>query len=106
MLIPGKEAVGREVSLSEARLVAWSESVPADHCLRVTVGAQGDGAGVELRAFDAADDEVDRAQAAHAVSVRACARADAGQTVRFELRGGPGHLDAVLGERVEPLESP
>jgi hypothetical protein len=101
MLLAGRGGTTRELSLDGSHVVKWTENVPADRCLRITVGAQGNGAGIDLRAFDAADDELDRAQAAHAASVRACARGDGGQTVRFELRADTGRLDAVLGERLE-----
>jgi hypothetical protein len=99
MLLEGKDATAREVSLDPARVDAWTESVAAGRCVRVTVGAQGEGAGVELRAYDAADGaEMDRAAAAHATSVRACA-AEAARKVRFEVRASAGKLDAVVGER-------
>jgi hypothetical protein len=68
--------------------------------MRVTIGTQGEGLGVELRAIDGADgEEIDRSEAAHAASVRACATADAARTVRFEARASAGHLEAVIGER-------
>jgi hypothetical protein len=101
MVLTGKGGATRELSLDGSRVVIWTENVPAERCLRVTVGAEGDGAGLDLRAFDAGDDELDRAQAAHAASVRACAHGDSGQAIRFELHADAGHLDAVLGERLE-----
>jgi hypothetical protein len=64
------------------------------------VGAEGDGAGVEMRAYDAASDEIDRAEAAHAASVRACAPQDQARAVRLEVRASAGRLSAVLGERL------
>jgi hypothetical protein len=100
MVLSGKEGVVRELVLDAARTVTWTEEVPAGRCLRVSVGAQGDGAGLELRAFEGADAEIDREQAAHAASVRACAQ-DAARTVRFEVHASAGRLEAVLGERIE-----
>jgi hypothetical protein len=68
--------------------------------VRVAIGVQGEGLGVELRAIDgSAGEEIDRSEAAHAASVRACAPADAARTVRFEARASAGKLDAVIGAR-------
>lgn len=99
-LLSGKEGVVRELTLDADRTISWTEDVPAGRCLRVAVGAQGEGAGLELRAFEGLDAEIDRAQAAHAASVRACAQ-DTVRTVRFEIHASAGRLDAVLGERIE-----
>jgi hypothetical protein len=100
MQFEGKEAVAREQSLDAARVASWIESIGAGRCMRVAIGAQGDGLGVELRAIDGADgEEIDRSEAAHAASVRACAPADAARSVRFEARASAGRLDAVIGER-------
>jgi hypothetical protein len=99
MLLEGKGAV-RGVALDAAHEVSWTTSVPAGRCLRVTVGVQGEGAGVDLRASDPVDgSDVDRAEAAHAAGVRACAPADAPRTVRFDLRASAGRLDAVVAEQ-------
>jgi hypothetical protein len=103
MLLAGKDTATRGMTLDGGRLVSWSDSVPADRCVRATVGAQGDGAGLDLRAFDGTDDEIDRSHGAHAASVRGCARPDAGGVIRFELSVDAGRLDVVLGERVEAL---
>lgn len=100
MLLSGKEGAVRELALDAARTISWTEDVPAGRCLRVAVGAQGDGAGIDLRAFEGSDTEIDRAQAAHAASVRACAQ-ETPRTVRFEVHASAGRLDAVLGERIE-----
>ncbi len=100
MLLEGKGAPARGVSLDASHEVSWTESVPAGRCLRVTVGVQGDGTGVDLRASNPADaTDVDRSQAAHAASVRACATADAARSVRFDLRASAGRVDAVVGEQ-------
>lgn len=104
MLLSGKEGVVRELALDEARTISWTEDVPPGRCLRVAVGAQGEGAGLELRAFEGPDAEIDRAQAAHAASVRACAQ-DTARTIRFEVHASAGRLDAVLGERIESSDS-
>ncbi len=99
MLLSGKPGAVRELSLDPIRTLAWVESVPAGKCVRATVGAEGPGGGVELRAFDVDDAEIDRSEAAHAASVRACSPADAAHSFRFEVRSSAGHMDAVLGIR-------
>jgi hypothetical protein len=100
MLLEGKGAPARAVSLDASHEVSWTESVAAGRCLRVTVGVQGDGTGVDLRASNPADgSDVDRSQAAHAASVRACATLDAARSVRFDLRASAGRVDAVVGEQ-------
>jgi hypothetical protein len=106
MLFDGNEAVVRELSLAADRVVSWTETVPAGRCLQATVGVEGNGAGVEIRAFEGADSEVDRAEAAYAASVRPCAAADSARSVRLEARASAGHMDAVLGERVIGKDPP
>jgi hypothetical protein len=65
------------------------------------VGAEGEGTGLELRAFDATTgDELDRSHAERAVSVRACAPEKSVPDVRIELRATSAKLDVVIGERV------
>lgn len=101
MLHDGKEAPARVLSLDAARVIAWTETIAAGRCLRVTIGAQGEGAGIELRVFDPADgSDLDRSEAAHAATVRACAPSGATRDIRVEARASAGRMDAVLGERV------
>jgi hypothetical protein len=101
MLSEGKRAAIRDVSLDAAHELSWTENVAAGHCVRVTVGGQGDGAGLDLRVSTPGDaTDLDRSQAAHAVSVRACATLDEARSVHFELRASAGRLDAVVGEQV------
>jgi len=105
MVVEGKRKPVRDVSLDAAHELSWTESVAAGRCLRVTVGAQGEGAGMDLRASSPADPtDLDRSQAAHAVSVRACAAMDEPRSVHFELRASAGRLDAVVGEQVTGKE--
>lgn len=100
MLFEGKGGV-RGVSLDAAHDLSWTAAAPAGRCVRVTVGVQGEGTGVDLRASDPADGaDVDRSEAAHAASVRACAPPDGPRTVRFDLRASAGKVDAVIGEQV------
>jgi hypothetical protein len=91
----------RAATLEEGKLLAWTETVPPWGCLQVTAGAEGDGSGLELRAFDpVTGEELDRSHAERAVSVRACAPEKKVPDVRFELRVTGGKLDVVVGERV------
>jgi hypothetical protein len=101
-LFDGKELALRELSLDAERLVAWSETIAAGACLRATIGAQGEGAGVEVRVFDVDGSEIDRSESAHAAGVRACAGPEAARTVKIEVRASAGRMDAVLGERLGP----
>jgi hypothetical protein len=70
----------------------------------VALGVEGPGAGVEVRAFDDGDVEVDRSEAPFAAAVRACAKQDGPRAIRFEARASAGHLEAVVGERLEPVD--
>jgi hypothetical protein len=100
MLLEGRGGAGRVVTLDASHESSWTETVAAGRCVRVTVGVQGDGAGVDLRAWSPPDGaDIDRSQAAHAASVRACATPEAPRTVRFDLRASAGKLEAVIGEQ-------
>jgi hypothetical protein len=101
MVLPGVPVSARVLALEPDRLTTWTETVPPSGCLEVSVGAEGEGSGLELRAFDTSSgDELDRSHAARAVGVRACAPKLAVPVVRFELRATSGRLDVVVGERV------
>jgi hypothetical protein len=101
-MLEGAPLSARALGLDPAHLVSWSETVLPGKCVRVAVGAQGEGVGLDLRAFDVGagtSTEIDRSHAANAASVRACAPPEAPRQVRFELRATTGKLDAVVGER-------
>jgi hypothetical protein len=100
MLLDGVELAVRSESIAAEHLLTWAETVPPASCLQAVVGVEGNGGGVELRAFEGTDDEVDRSEAAYATAVRACAPGEAARIVRFELRAAAGRLDAVVGERL------
>jgi hypothetical protein len=100
-VLQGKERSVRVVLLDAANRVSWGELVPADRCARVSVGVQGEGAGVDLRVFDEANVELDRAEGPDAAQVRACASAGVGRLVHFEMRASAGNLKAVVGERLD-----
>jgi hypothetical protein len=96
MLFEGKQAPVRDLVLTSDQVVSWYENIGHGHCVRATVGAEGSGAGVELRIFDGTGTEIDRSESAHAASVRACATADASRSVRIELRASSGRMAALL----------
>lgn len=100
MLLVGKAAPARGVALDAGHVVSWTETIAAGRCVRVTVGVQGDGAGVDLRASNPKDGaDIDQSEAAHAASVRACAPADGARSVRFDLSASAGRVDALVGEQ-------
>jgi hypothetical protein len=96
MIFEGKQAPVRDLALTSDHLVAWNENVAAGRCVRATVGVEGPGAGIEMRAFDGAGTEIDRSEAAHSASVRACAPSDAPRSVRIEVRASAGRMAALL----------
>ncbi|HEY8038339.1 MAG TPA: hypothetical protein VIF15_01035 [Polyangiaceae bacterium] len=105
MLLEGRGAPVRSVALDPATGTSWTESVAAGRCVRVTVGAQGDGAGVDVRASDADGSDLDRSESAYAASVRACAPADAARSVHFDVRASAGHVDALIGEQTSQVSA-
>jgi hypothetical protein len=97
----GKPGAVRHVVLDAAHQTVQSTNIPADACLRVAVGAQGEGTGLELRIYDAVTgEELDRSHGQSAASVRACAGPGSPRSVRLDARATAGKLDAVVGERV------
>lgn len=96
----GKAGVVRHAVLEPARRYVHDANIPAGQCVAVAVGVEGEGTGLELRAFDAVTgDELDRAHGQDAAAVRACA-GPAARSIRVEARATAGKLDAVLGERL------
>jgi hypothetical protein len=101
LILEGQPLNVRALTLDATRLSSFDETVAPGKCLRVAVGAEGPGTGVELRVFDRADtDEVDRSHGERAAAVRACAPATATKNFRIELRPTSGHVDLVVGERI------
>jgi hypothetical protein len=101
VLILGTALSARAVVLDAAHLLSWDETIPAGKCLRVAVGAEGEGAGIEARMIErASSDEIDRAHADHSIGLRACSTPGAPRAVRIEMRATAGKLDTVIGERV------
>ena len=107
MLLEGKEAPPRSLSLDAGHVHSWTENIPAGRCTNVTIGAQGEGAGIELRASDPGDgSDYDRSEGAYAASVRACAPPGIARVARFEARASAGHMDVIIGERSTQNEVP
>ncbi|HEY8075038.1 MAG TPA: hypothetical protein VIF62_13035 [Labilithrix sp.] len=96
----GTAGAVRALTLDAAHQSVQNTNIPAGKCLRVAVGVEGEGTGLELRLYDAVSgDELDRSHGQNAGAVRACAGA-AARSVRLDVRATAGKLDAVLGERV------
>jgi hypothetical protein len=71
--------------------------------LRVAVGAEGEGTGLDLRIFDASDgEELDRSHGQTSAGVRACAPLGSARTVRVEARASAGKLEAIFAGRLVP----
>ncbi len=87
------------VSLDAGHVTSHAATVPPSRCVRVYLGVEGDGTGIELRAYDVVSgEEIDRSNAQTSGEVRACATSTA-RSVRFEARATTGKLSGVLGER-------
>ena len=97
----GAAGTVRHVVLDSSRQSVYTTNIPPGRCLRLSVGAEGEGTGLELRVVDAVSgDELDRSHGQTSGSVRACAGPSAVRSVRVEARATAGKLDAVIGERV------
>ena len=90
----------KSLSLDASHQSVQSTNIPAGKCLRISVGAEGEGTGLELRLYDAVSgDELDRSHGQTSASVRACA-GNATRSVRMDARATAGKLDAILAERI------
>lgn len=96
----GKASNVRHAVLEASKRFVHDANIPAAQCLRVLVGVEGEGTGLELRLFDAVTgEELDRSHGQLSAGVRACATASGARSVRVEARATAGKLDAILGER-------
>ena len=92
----------KHTTLDASHQYVQNTAIPANQCLRVAFGVEGEGTGLEVRLFDAAtNEELDRSHGQTAAAVRACTTG-AARNVRLEARATAGKLDAVLGERTGP----
>lgn len=102
MLEGGATAV-RHVVLDTSHQFVQNTTIPPNQCLRVAIGVEGEGTGIEARLFDATTgDEVDRSHGQNAVALRMCS-GTATRTVRIEARATAGRLDAIIGDRMTPM---
>jgi len=93
----------RHTVLDSTHQFMQSATIPAGQCLRIAIGVEGEGTGLEARLFDTAtSEEIDRSHAQNAASLRGCATTSA-RPIRYELRATAGKLDAVIGERTTPI---
>ncbi len=100
----GRPGVVRHAVLESSRRYVHDANIAPDHCLRVAVGVEGEGTGIELRMFDAVTgDELDRSHGQFSASVRACS-GNAPASVRVEARASAGKLQAILGERITAVK--
>jgi hypothetical protein len=110
----GRAAIGREAvheggagSVRHAVLDAGHQlvqnvSIAANHCLRVAIGAEGEGSGLQARLFDSVTgEEIDRSHGQNAASLFACSGPST-RSVRVEAHATAGRLDAIIGERLTP----
>jgi hypothetical protein len=96
----GKAGVVKHAVLEPAKRYVHDANIAPDQCLRVAVGVEGEGTGLEVHMFDAVNgDELDRSHGQFSAGVRVCA-ANTARSVRIEARASAGKLDAVLGERI------
>ena len=101
-LLEGTAGAVRHTVLDAAHQLVQTTSIAAGQCLRIAVGVEGEGTGLETRIFDAVTgEELDRSHGQNAAAVRACASGTT-RSVRFEARATAGKLDAVIGERSSP----
>jgi len=98
-VLEGTAGAVRHAVLDASHQLVQTASIAAGQCLRIAVGVEGEGTGLETRIFDAVTgEELDRSHGQNAAAVRACA-AGATRSVRFEARATAGKLDAIIGER-------
>jgi hypothetical protein len=99
----GTVALVKHVTLDTTHQFVHPTSIPAGQCLRVAVGAEGEGTGLDLRLFDVADgEELDRSHGQTSAAVRGCAPATGARNVRIEARASAGKLEAILAGRLVP----
>jgi hypothetical protein len=101
-MLEGSAGPVRHVVVDASHQLVQNASIAAGQCLRVAIGAEGEGTGLEARMFDASSgEELDRSHGQNAAALRACAGA-AARPVRFEVHATAGKLDAIIGERTSP----
>jgi hypothetical protein len=98
-ILEGAPGQVRALAVEAGKVASFEESIPAGRCVKLATGVEGDGAGVELRVFDAEDwEELDRGGGVRATAVRACAGGKP-RKVKIEISIAAGKVDAVVAER-------
>jgi hypothetical protein len=101
-VLEGSAGTVRHAVLDASHQHVQTTAIAAGQCLRISVGVEGEGTGLETRIFDAVSgEELDRSHGQNAAGLRACAGGST-RSVRFEARATAGKLDAVIGERTSP----
>lgn len=95
----GAPFAARMVSLEPGKRTTLPETIAQGKCLRIALGVQGEGSGVEARVFDTEGVELDRGTGIFSTSLRACAPSDAAKTITLELHPLAGKLEGVVGVR-------
>ena len=96
----GRPSAVEQAVLEPTKRYVRDANIAPGQCLRVAIGVEGEGTGLELRMFDAVSgDELDRSHGQISAGVRACA-GSAARSVRVESRATAGKLSAVIGERI------
>lgn len=99
----GTASIVKHVTLDTTHQFVHPASIPAGQCLRVAVGAEGEGTGLDLRLFDVGDgEEIDRSHGQTSAAVRGCAPASGARSVRIEARASAGKLEAIFSGRLVP----
>ncbi|HEX7662975.1 MAG TPA: hypothetical protein VF407_00615, partial [Polyangiaceae bacterium] len=97
--IEGAPLPVKSFTVDATHRAVFEEKIKGGTCLDVAAGGEGDGGGLELRAFDGTSlEEIDRDSGSLSAQVHACAPENQPRGVRFEVRG-VGKLDVIVGER-------
>lgn len=95
----GVSGAVRAVTLDNGHVISHALAIAPGKCARVYLGVEGEGTGIELRAYDVVSgQEIDRGNGQTSAEVRACATS-AARSVRVEAKATTGKLAGVLAER-------
>jgi hypothetical protein len=101
LVLEGTPQSVRAATVDAAHALGWDELIPAGKCLRIGVGAEGEGTGLSGRLLEkSSGEEIDRSHADHAIGLRGCAMPTSPRAVHAEIRATAGTLDVVIGERI------
>ncbi len=98
----GTAGAVRHAVLDSVHKYMHSARIEPNTCLRVAMGIEGEGTGLDARLFDTVTgEELDRAHGQTTAALVACA-AQSARMVRLEAAASAGRVDAVVGERTSP----